>query len=1019
MKPIYPRPILTLSILTASSLKPAKIPHVAAFSTSPGHHHQRRQEEESRAVRVSVWWDFENCHVPVNGNAFRVAQSITNAIRANGIKGPIEITAFGDVMQISRTNQEALSATGINLTHVPSGGKNSADRSLLVDLMYWVSKNPPPAHLLLISGDRDFAGILHRLRMSNYNILLASPDSAPSVLCSAATIMWHWGSLLKGEDLSGKLFNQPPDGPYNSWYGHYKAPLVDPFAGTELSTCSSAVESSLLASEPKLRSIPKSVLNYISRFLNSNPEGISITHLRAELAKSNVDRDLYGYRKFSRFLSAMPHILELHRGDDGNIVVRRVNAKFSDELVLAASEESRTGNGEFEVCTDTKSNNKKNSCEDIVHKSTAGEVPGPKVIAELTNSHEAPKMEKQNDSSVSVKTHNIKMEARAGNVQDLNKESNKKAFLPKRNIQEILADRKVKLKTQPSTNEATLATPTVEVKDLSENNENDMVVPDDRSSAAEYGFFRGMWMKLFGNRDAKHDEALSGKDTDTQKTVMLGQSSEALRPALFSPSSHEALVDGKVALSGGAASDTSLRDSSLSWFKFRSSPKVDDNIEVNGEIADHPQVNINQLGENKVENDGEAAHVEVKSKQLELFAKESFWKEMESFIGTSQGSNIFSKSRTRESLAQNLQKQGPMDLRSVSISDLLHLIDLLISDKKWLEERADARYPFRVTHPAGKPVQNNLPSSNGLSHIFSDRQSHVQESKEKKYQNLSHTGVPQHIPRASSSKLKTEVLTDCKKLVDEIVKEHPEGFNIGGFRKLFFEKYGYALDLQKLGHEKFATLLKIIPGAVVVSNLILQRAALKNLNLQNAGQVGPVDDSHGDSLITSKQDEESDSWDELGPPDTSGSEKDEMDAQLTEKSRKGTDQRLTFYEPLREDDFSDSEDEMSYTRSEDESKSKMSSESALLDILDSWHGQKQGNTKRDGSSSKNSVIDFVESGSNLSTNGSEVSKPTRKPKSQKSYSFVKEVDSKDKLINGILGSLNKSSDKSVDSKVMS
>ncbi|KAL1536654.1 hypothetical protein AAHA92_29269 [Salvia divinorum] len=1015
MKPIYPSPILTLSILTASSLKSPKIPHVVAFSTVPGHHHQRRQEEESRAVRVSVWWDFENCHVPVNGNAFRVAQSITNAIRANGIKGPIEITAFGDVMQISRTNQEALSATGINLTHVPSGGKNSADRSLLVDLMYWVSKNPPPAHLLLISGDRDFAGILHRLRMSNYNILLASPDSAPSVLCSAATIMWHWSSLLKGEDLSGKLFNQPPDGPYNSWYGHYKAPLVDPFAVTELSTCSSAVESSLLASEPKLlptsepklRPIPKSVMNHISQVLNSNPEGISITHLRAELAKSNVDRDLYGYRKFSRFLSAMPHILELHRGDDGNIVVRRVNTKFSDELFLAASEELGTSNGEFEVCTDIKSNNK-----------TAGEFPGPKVIAELTNLHEDPKMEKQNDSSVSVKTHDVKMEARAANVQNLNKENNKKAFLPKRNIQEILADRKVKLKTQPYTDEATPASPMVEVKDLSENNENDIVVPDYRSSAAEYGFFRRMWMKMFG-RDVKHDEALSGKDTDTQKTVMLCQSSETLRPALFSPSSHEALVDGKVAQSGGAASDTSLQDSSLSWFKFRSSPKVDDKLEINGEIADHPQVNINQLGENKVENDGEAAHVEVKSKQIELFAKESFWKEMESFIGASQGSNVFSKSRTREILAQNLQKQGPVALRSVSISDLLHLIDLLISDKKWLEERDVGRYPFRVTRPAGKPVQNNLPSSNGLSHIFSDRQPHVQESKERMHQNLPHTGVPQHILTGSSSKLKTEVLTDCKKLVDEIVKEHPEGFNIGGFRKLFIEKYGYALDLQKLGHENFTTLLKIMPGAVVMSNLILPRAALKNLNLQNADQVGPVDDSHGDSLITSKHDEESDSWDELGPPDTSGSEKDEMDAKLTVRSRKGTDQRLTFYEPLREDDFSDSEDEMSYTRSEDESKSKMSSESALLDILDSWHGQKQGNTKRDQSTSKNSVIDFVESGSNLSTNGSEVSKPTRKPKSQKSYSFVKEVDSKDKLINGILGSLNKSSDKSVDSKVMS
>lgn len=91
------------------------------------------------------------------------------------------------------------------------GGKNSADRSLLVDLMYWVSRNPPPAHVFLISGDRDFAGILHRLRMNNYNILLASPESAPSVLCSASNIMWQWSSLLKGETLPGKLFNQPPE----------------------------------------------------------------------------------------------------------------------------------------------------------------------------------------------------------------------------------------------------------------------------------------------------------------------------------------------------------------------------------------------------------------------------------------------------------------------------------------------------------------------------------------------------------------------------------------------------------------------------------------------------------------------------------------------------------------------------------------------------------------------------------------------------------------------------------------
>lgn len=84
-------------------------------------HSSRRYEDESRNVRVSVWWDFENCHIPVGVNVFRVAQTISAAIRANGMKGPIQITAFGDVQQLSRANQEALSSTGINLAHIPNG----------------------------------------------------------------------------------------------------------------------------------------------------------------------------------------------------------------------------------------------------------------------------------------------------------------------------------------------------------------------------------------------------------------------------------------------------------------------------------------------------------------------------------------------------------------------------------------------------------------------------------------------------------------------------------------------------------------------------------------------------------------------------------------------------------------------------------------------------------------------------------------------------------------------------------
>ncbi|KAK6150570.1 hypothetical protein DH2020_015502 [Rehmannia glutinosa] len=478
MRYISARPIFTLSFFTTANHKIFKNSHYLAFSTQTHQnpfpsHHPRRQEEESRCVRVSVWWDFENCNLPFNTNVFRVAQCITNAVRANGIKGPIQITAFGDVMQISRTNQEALSSTGIILTHVPSGGKNSADRSLLVDLMYWVSQNPPPAHLFLISGDRDFAGILHRLRMNNYNILLASPDSAPSVLCSAATIMWQWSSLLKGDNLTGKLFNQPPDGPYNSWYGHYKAPLEDPFA-VEQSSCVNADESVELASESKIRPIPKAVMKHICQILNSYPEGISITQLRAELVKTNLtmDRDLYGYKKFSRFLLAMPHVLKLNSGNDGQFLVRRANAKLLDESVPAASVGSDTNNGEPEVGSAFKADGESSSCEDVTDKSTMPPVPERKVKAQSTNFLEARKEEKHNESSLSTNIQGIKMKAYATNLQDPEKKEKRKDIPSKRKTQEIREqDRKVKLQEQ----EKVVASPVGEIKDFSEKNENQML----------------------------------------------------------------------------------------------------------------------------------------------------------------------------------------------------------------------------------------------------------------------------------------------------------------------------------------------------------------------------------------------------------------------------------------------------------------------------------------------------------------------------------------------------------------
>ncbi|GMH14956.1 hypothetical protein Nepgr_016797 [Nepenthes gracilis] len=46
---------------------------------------------------------------------------MSTAVENNGIKGPIQITDFGNSSQLSRSDQEALSSTGISITHIPHG----------------------------------------------------------------------------------------------------------------------------------------------------------------------------------------------------------------------------------------------------------------------------------------------------------------------------------------------------------------------------------------------------------------------------------------------------------------------------------------------------------------------------------------------------------------------------------------------------------------------------------------------------------------------------------------------------------------------------------------------------------------------------------------------------------------------------------------------------------------------------------------------------------------------------------
>ncbi|KEH31573.1 putative meiosis arrest female protein [Medicago truncatula] len=273
-------------------------------------------------VSVSVWWHIDSCPVPSGFSFSKVAPSITAAVRANGIMGTIRIRAYGDVV-----DKEALNSTNITLhsffddypfplhkTYTDT--KNNTYKHFLADLNDWVSENPPPRHLFLIFGKEEFSssGVLHRLRMCNYNILLACPGWAHvDALCHAATIMWEWSSMLNGDDLTGKHFNYPPDGPTNSCYENSNAPLENPFSVVELHTSSQNSEE---ISKPTLDI--KSFSRQVMKILCSHPNGISIGDLRAELTKCDVPlvKRFYGNKKFSDFLISISYVELQYLGGD-------------------------------------------------------------------------------------------------------------------------------------------------------------------------------------------------------------------------------------------------------------------------------------------------------------------------------------------------------------------------------------------------------------------------------------------------------------------------------------------------------------------------------------------------------------------------------------------------------------------------------------------------------------------------------------------------------------------------------
>lgn len=133
-----------------------------------------------------------------------IAGNIRRALAGEGISGSLSISAYCDTHTLPYSVRKGLSASNVNLQDVPRGGKDSSDKAILVDMLLWAVKHPPPAHVLLISNDQGFSKALHALRQLQYRVSIScrstkgGGDSAANLLRGAANDEWEWPLFARG-----------------------------------------------------------------------------------------------------------------------------------------------------------------------------------------------------------------------------------------------------------------------------------------------------------------------------------------------------------------------------------------------------------------------------------------------------------------------------------------------------------------------------------------------------------------------------------------------------------------------------------------------------------------------------------------------------------------------------------------------------------------------------------------------------------------------------------------------------
>nr|XP_022317028.1 meiosis regulator and mRNA stability factor 1-like [Crassostrea virginica] len=145
---------------------------------------------------IGVFWDIENCSVPRWKSALSIVQVIRDSLFADHRE--VEFMCVCDTSKENKDIIQELNAAQVNVVHINATSKNAADDKIRQSLRRFSDTHSPPATVVLISTDVNFAADLSDLRhRKKFSVVLIHSRRVSEALKICATKSIVYEELVK------------------------------------------------------------------------------------------------------------------------------------------------------------------------------------------------------------------------------------------------------------------------------------------------------------------------------------------------------------------------------------------------------------------------------------------------------------------------------------------------------------------------------------------------------------------------------------------------------------------------------------------------------------------------------------------------------------------------------------------------------------------------------------------------------------------------------------------------------